>query len=130
MLTNIILTNNFLANNLWWIITIAVAALIIIIVIIEVMLSKRKAKKAAQKKQIAAQGKYLTYLGGASNVIDSSLEGSRIVVHLYDYALIDREKLKEAGVTGFIEKSDKLTLVVPNNSQEIYNGIFKGEDAL
>lgn len=130
MLTNIILTNNFLASNLWWIIMIIVAAIIVLIVGLEIGISKRKAKKVQKNKAIAAQKTYLTYLGGPSNVIDSSLEGSRIVVHLHDYALIDREKLKEAGVSGFIEKSDKLTLVVPRNSEEVYNGIFKGGDAL
>lgn len=130
MFTNIILTNNFFSNNLWWIIAIGVALLIVLFIVIDVVVTKRKAKKATKAKQLTAQKTYLTYLGGPSNVIDSSLEGSRIVVHLYDYALIDREKLKEAGVSGFIEKSDKLTLVVPRNSEEIYNGIFKGGDAL
>ena len=72
----------------------------------------------------AASHRYSEALGGEDNYIDSSREGSRIIVHLKDYSKINKEKIKEAGVTGFIEKSDKLTLVVKDNAEEVYEKIF------
>jgi phosphotransferase system IIB component len=50
--------------------------------------------------------------------------GSRIVLTLKDYSKINRPLLQEAGVTGFIEKSDKLTLVVKENAEMVYETLF------
>jgi phosphotransferase system IIB component len=50
--------------------------------------------------------------------------GSRIILHLKDYSKVNKSQLEQAGVTGFIEKSDKLTLVVKDDSERVYKAIF------
>lgn len=81
-------------------------------------------KKKVEPKPIVSRSVYLLALGGEDNLIKAERSGSRIIVRLKDYSLIDKEKIKEAGVTGFITKSDKLTLVVKDNAEEVYNKIF------
>lgn len=81
-------------------------------------------KKKTEQKPIVSRSVYLLALGGEDNLIEAERSGSRIIVKLKDYSLIDKEKIKEAGVTGFITKSDKLTLVVKDNAEEVYNKIF------
>ena len=104
------------------IIIIAIAALVL--VALAVLLIKIFGKKRPKSLPIASKSEYFEALGGEDNYIDSSRDGSRIVVHLKDYSKINKEKIKEAGVTGFIEKSDKLTLVVKENAEEVYEKIF------
>ena len=58
------------------------------------------------------------------NLVDYKLIGSRIEVHLKDYSKLDKEKLKSAGVDGFILMSNKLTLVLKGDAKEVYKKIF------
>lgn len=111
---------NQLIIQYWWTALIAVGALAGVVV----FLVARKKKKSSAKP-ILNRTEYFDALGGESNYISSEREGSRIVVYLHDYSKIDKEKIKEAGVAGFIEKSDKLTLVVKDNAEEVYEKIFK-----
>ena len=108
--------------------SILIAALIalgvIILGVLIFLLIKIFSKKRVKSLPIASKSEYFEALGGEDNYIDSSREGSRIIVHLKDYSKINKEKIKEAGVTGFIEKSDKLTLVVKDNAEEVYEKIF------
>lgn len=104
-------------------IIIAVGVVIVLGVLISVLV-KNLSKKRVKELPIASKSEYFEALGGKDNYIDSSREGSRIIVHLKDYSKINKEKIKEAGVTGFIEKSDKLTLVVKDNAEEVYEKIF------
>ncbi len=67
----------------------------------------------------------LIAIGGKDNIISHSLSGSRINLVLKDYSLVDREKLKSAGATGFILKSDKLTIVFKDNAEKVYKDLFK-----
>ena len=97
---------------------------VIILGVLIFVLIKIFSKKPVKSLPIASKSEYFEALGGEDNYIDSSREGSRIIVHLKDYSKINKEKIKEAGVTGFIEKSDKLTLVVKDNAEEVYEKIF------
>lgn len=108
-------------TNLWWIILIGVAGLIGLYFLFSFVFRKKKAAKKAAKID---SNKYLSALGGAENVLSHELVGSRIVVSLKDYNKINRPLLEEAGVTGFIEKSDKLTLVIKTNAKAVYDAIF------
>ena len=75
-------------------------------------------------KKLASKSEYLDALGGETNIIEKELRGSRIVLRLADYSKLDKEKLKEAGVDGFIMMSDKLTLVIKGSTEEAYKVIF------
>ena len=106
------------------ILIVIIAAAALVLIALAIFLVKILGKKRVKSLPIASKSEYFEALGGEDNYIDSSRDGSRIVVHLKDYSKINKEKIKEAGVTGFIEKSDKLTLVVKDNAEEVYEKIF------
>lgn len=118
-----IVYSDFLLKNLWWIVLIALALLFLAFFFIEhrSKLIKRKKKSEVTNEKASL---YLEALGGENNVEEKKLEGSRIVVKLKDYNAVNRDKLREAGVSGFIQMSDRLTLVIKENAAEVYNKIF------
>ena len=121
----IIYARDFYLTNLWWIVLLALVALIGIVYLIDFLIvRKRKSLKEAPAKP--SRGAYLSSLGGEANVLSHKLTGSRIVLTLVEYKKIDRDALKKTGITGFIEKSDQLTLV-SRDAKEIYKLLF-GED--
>lgn len=121
----IVLESEFFVQNLWWIVFLGVLALLAVAYLIDNFLSKRRSEKKAALK-IASKDDYLAVLGGSDNVIDHELINSRIIIHLNDYKKINKEGLKDLGVTGFIEKSDKLTLVIKDGAKKVYDAIFGG----
>ncbi len=116
-----IIYTDFLLKNIWWIIALGAALIIALLIFIDKrFLSKPKKKEISEE----TASLYLEALGGASNVKEKSLEGSRIILRLNDYGAVNRDKLREAGVTGFIQMSDRLTLVIKGNAMEVYEKIF------
>ena len=85
--------------------------------------TNNKYKKKEGEKPIQKSA-YLTALGGEDNILSHKRIGSRIILCLKDYPLLDKEKLKEAGVIGFIQKSDQLTLVADSDSKKVYETLF------
>jgi len=112
---------DYLLTNLWWITALSVFFVIGLYLLIDFLHERNKIKKG---KINVNRGLCLEALGGEGNLIDKKLEGSRIIIHLHDYSCINRDKLRDAGVTGFILKSDQLTLVIKENSLEVYSRIF------
>lgn len=97
---------------------------LILIVALTILLPYFLKKGKGKKTKIASKGEYLSALGGEENVLSKELRGSRIVLRLADYSKVDRQKLLEAGVDGFIEMEDKLTLVLKGDSEKVYKAIF------
>lgn len=115
------LENDFYVRNLWWMILLAViliGGLLTLLMCIRHKGSKEKGRKVSVEDNLEA-------IGGRDNVIAHSLNGSRIVLVLKDYGLIDREKLKVAGAIGFVLKSDKITIVFKKDAKNIYNQMFR-----
>ena len=116
--------NDFLRQySLYIAIGIAAFILVVVLVVLFICLSKRKKAGAAPKRVIVASA-YIEALGGADNIVSHSLVRSRIVLTLKDYDIVDKEKLKEAGVDGFIMMSDKLTLVIKGDAEKVNAAIF------
>ena len=116
--------NDFLrANALYLALGVAGFILIVVLIIVLVSLKKRKKLAAAPKRVIVASA-YIDALGGADNIISHTLVRSRIVLTLKDYDVVDKEKLKEAGVDGFIMMSEKLTLVIKGDAEAVNAAIF------
>ena len=122
--------NDFLSQNAWWLALIAAGLIAIAIMLIVLSGLKKKKAKGQSKPKInykdkeAVKSSYFLALGGEENLIEKSIEGSRIKLRLQDYSLLDEEKLKEAGVDGFIQMSDKLYLVVRNDAAKVYSILF------
>lgn len=114
--------NDFLRDYGFYL-ALGVVALILVValaILLPYFLKKGKGKKG----KIASKGEYLSALGGEENVLSKELKGSRIVLRLADYSKVDKQKLLEVGVDGFIEMEDKLTLVLKGDSEKVYKAIF------
>ena len=105
---------NAFLKNYGWIIAVALVAIIAVVVVI-ILVKGRKVKKPVP--QIAEKSKWIEALGGAENIISSEAYGSRLAVSLVDKALMNKEALKELGVTNFIEMSNKITLLLEDKAE-------------
>lgn len=114
------LENDFLIKNLWWMIVIAV----VLVGGILILLMSIRHKGNKEKKNAVSVERNLEAIGGRDNIIAHSLNGSRIVLVLKDYDLIDKQLLKSQGAIGFVLKSDKITIVFKNDAKKIYKQMF------
>ena len=105
--------NAFLKNNALWIALVLFGIIAITVVLILVL--GRRNKKAVP--QIAEKSKWVEALGGKENIVSSEAFGSRLVVVLTDKALMNKDALKELGVTNFIEMSNKITLLLEDKAE-------------
>ena len=104
---------NAFLKNYGWIIAVALVVVIAVVVVI-ILVKGRKTKKPVP--QIAEKSKWVEALGGAENIVSSEAYGSRLAVSLVDKSLMNKEALKELGVTNFIEMSNKITLVLEDKA--------------
>ena len=111
--------DEFFPQNLWWVIL--VAAVVVVGVVLGLVFGLRK------KKPHHDSSAYLSALGGKENIVSKERRGSRIVLVCKDYGLIDREALKKAGVTGFIQGTDKMTLVIKEGAERLFEEMFPEE---
>ncbi len=105
---------NAFLKNYGWIIAVALVVVIAVVVVI-ILVTGRKTKKPVP--QIAEKSKWVEALGGAENIISSEAYGSRLAVSLVDKTLMNKEALKELGVTNFIEMSNKITLLLEDKAE-------------
>lgn len=105
--------NAFLKNNALWIALVLVGIIVITIALIFIFGRKKK----EQKPEIAEKSEWVSALGGSDNIISSEAYGSRLAVKLKDKNLMNKEALKQLGVTNFIEMSDKITLLLEDKAE-------------
>ena len=75
--------------------------------------------KKKQTKVKTDNNSWFIALGNKENVTGIRGIGSRLTIKLIDKEKIDREKLKELGVTSVLVMSDKVTLVVEGQAEKI-----------
>jgi phosphotransferase system IIB component len=105
---------NAFLKNYGWIIAVTLVVIIAVVVVI-ILVKGRKVKKPVP--QIAEKSKWVEALGGAENIVSSEAYGSRLAVSLVDKSLMNKEALKELGVTNFIEMSNKITLLLEDKAE-------------
>ncbi len=66
---------------------------------------------------------WLKALGGKENIIEASAAGSRLTLKLNNPDLLDKEEVKNLGVTNIMQMSDKIILVVENGAEAILKQI-------
>ena len=110
--------NTFLRNYGIWI-AVAVVALIAITIILILYFNKKNKDKKGKIKDTTASSDWLIALGGKENIIESSANGSRLSLKLNDQNKIDKEKLKELGVSNIVTMSNKVTLVLEDKAEII-----------
>lgn len=119
-----LLTTNFqdwFSQNCIWLC--CLLGSVILLLIIGIILFFKHKKKKTPKKAISKSA-YLESLGGEANIVSHLRKGSRIELVLNDYSKIDKEKIKEAGVDGFIQMSNKLILVLKTDAEEVEKTLF------
>ena len=105
--------NGFLQKNALWMALVLIGIIVIVIVLILILGRKKK----NQKPEIASKSVWVDALGGSENICTSEAFGSRLSLSLVDKTKINREKLKELGVTSVIEMSDKITLLLEDKAE-------------
>ena len=118
--------NQFLKDNALWLCLgiVGIIILVLAITVIIALVRRKKKLKDGPKKRIINASAYISALGGADNIVSHELMRSRIVLVLKNYDIVDKEKLKEAGVDGFIMMSEKLTLVIKGDAEAVNKAIF------
>ena len=58
-------------------------------------------------------------LGGKENIKEAIAVGSRLSLNLVDKEAIDRDRLKELGVSSVLVMSNKVTLVIEGRAEEV-----------
>ena len=91
-----------------------VVVLLLIAIILTYFILKKKKKRVCQDSEI-----WLIALGGKDNLEEAKGIGSRLSVKLMDKERIDRDKLKELGVSNVIIMADKITLVIEGQAENI-----------
>ena len=110
--------NSFLLNYGIWI-AVGVAAVVIIVMLLVFFLGKKGKGKKPQTKQFESN-EIFDALGGKENVLTHSKNGSRISLTLNDYGKVNEKMLNALGVDSIIKMSNKITLVVKDDSDSFY----------
>ena len=79
--------------------------------------------KAPERKVIQNE-EALKALGGAENILDHSLNGSRVILVLNNYDLVDDKALKEMGESSIVKMTNKITLVIKGDASSFYKSLF------
>lgn len=112
----------YVLNNVAIALIIVGSSLVLIAAIVLIIASVNKKKKSKQLDNNV----WLTALGEKENVIEVTAIGSRLTVNLIDKDKIDREKLKELGVSSVLVMSNKVTLVIEGKAEMIAKSIKQG----
>lgn len=114
--------NAFLKNDAIWI-AIALVAVILITVVLILLLGRKN--KKVDTPQIAEKSRWVEALGGSENIISSEAYGSRLALQLVDKEKMNKDALKELGVTNFIEMSNKITLLLEDKAELVKKELDK-----
>ena len=87
------------------------------VVFLFVFLNKRK------KNPKVVDSEWFDALGGQDNIQEAMAVGSRLSLKLKDKDAINRDKLKELGVSSVLVMSNKVTLVIEGQAERICSAI-------
>lgn len=106
----------------WYLIVLFVATGILMIATVVVLIIFLKKKKTVK----VDDSLWIDNLGGKDNIESVSQVGSRINLVLKDKEIINKDNLKELGVKSVLVMSNKVTLVIENNAEDIAKAINDG----
>ena len=103
------------------IIAIAVVAALLVVGCAVLLILRSKSNKTSKAKVLDAE--WIDALGGQNNILEASAIGSRLSVKLNDKEIINRDKLKELGVSSILVMSNKVTLVIEKQAEKVASAI-------
>lgn len=102
-----------------WLIALFIVTGVLIIATVIVVIIFLKKKKVVK----VDDSLWIDNLGGRENITSVTQVGSRINLVLKDKEIINKDNLKELGVKSVLVMSNKVTLVVENNAEDIAKAI-------
>ena len=109
-----------LYNTAIILIIVGCAILLCVAIVVPIVINKKK------KSPRIDNNVWLIALGNKENIKEVNAIGSRLTVNLVDKEKIDREKLKELGVSSVLTMSNKVTLVIEGKAEIIAEAIKEG----
>lgn len=103
----------------WFLIALFVATGVLMIATVVVLIIFLKKKKVVK----VDNSLWIDNLGGKENIESVNQVGSRINLVLKDKEAINKDNLKELGVKSVLVMSNKVTLVIENNAEDIAKAI-------
>lgn len=103
------------------IIAVAVVAALLVVGCAVLLILRSKSNKTSKAK--VSDAEWIDALGGQNNILEASAIGSRLSVKLNDKEIINRDKLKELGVSSVLVMSNKVTLVIEKQAEKVANAI-------
>lgn len=95
------------------ILCIIIGVVLLVGILVTIILVRKNAKKNKAKREFDdASNLIIDALGGIENIVNCDVSMSRLNVVLKDYKIVDSQQLTDAGVSGTVKTSKKLTLVV------------------
>ena len=91
-----------------------IAGVVLVIAVVLVLFLLRHKK---QPKIVDAD--WLEALGGKENIKEAIAVGSRLSLYLNDKESINRDRLKELGVSSILVMSNKVTLVIEGQAEKV-----------
>lgn len=118
------LVDGVFATYPWLIWLISIGGAFLVIAITGLILSyKYKAKRVNAKPKknvdIIENNSWINYLGGSANIVSVEAKGSRLIVKLANYDLVNNKGLHELGATSVIKSEDKITIVCPESAEKV-----------
>ncbi len=112
-----------LSSNINPVVIIVIAVVATLLVVACVLLLIFRSRKGNKGKVKVSDSEWIDALGGQDNILEASAIGSRLSVKLNDKEVINRDKLKELGVSSILVMSNKVTLVIEKQAEKVAEAI-------
>ena len=117
--------NAFLNKNAIWL-ALAIVVLILLAVFLFVFFNMKKKGQLKHNDKISDNSDaWQIAIGGKNNIKEVTAVGSRLTLSLNDPELVDKDKLKELGVSNILTMSEKIILVVEDNAEKVKERLMK-----
>lgn len=111
-----------MSDDLKWLLIIGCLLLILtVIILIVIGVKKNRVKASTEFPEL------LEALGGAENISDVVLNGSRISLIFESKKNLNKELIKENGVETIVVSNKKITLVIGKKASDIYKYLQKNQ---
>lgn len=111
-----------MSDELKWILLGVGFTVFLLVIIILLIIFKRK---TATSKENVEFPKLLQALGGAENISNINLNGSRISLNFVDKKNVNKELIKENGVETIVIANKKITLVIGKKASNVYKYLLE-----
>lgn len=91
-----------------------IAGVVLVVVVLLVIFLVRR-----NRKPKIADADWFEALGGKENIKEAIAVGSRLSLYLNDKEAINRDRLKELGVSSVLVMSNKVTLVIEGQAEKV-----------